>query len=299
MRTLPWRPSKPVLFTTLMLSAGFVSLLPTHWTGCTDGLTQPISPITWIFTSGTRAVQQTADDLLAPEPDPATYATLLRENELLHNQVGQQAILISELHQVIADLSGLRGQLDDLQTRIIFASVIGRDTSPMRETLTISKGSRHGIEVGDWVTAGLPPNLRDQEATGRELLLQQWLIGTVYEVQPFISRIQLATDPEFEPQLAWVAKPLTDNTWAVAEASCSVIGAGGGRMRLDRASYDYLGNGYTIVLAPLAPPRPLVLALGKIVSCTPLETGLHYDFEVAPWGEAVDVKDVYVISVSE
>ena len=70
-------------------------------------------------------------------------------------------------------------------------------------------------------------------------------------------------------------------------------------MRLDRASYDYMGNGYTIVLAPLSSPRPLVLALGRIVSAVPLETGLHYNFEVEPWGNPREISNVYVISVTE
>ncbi|MBU0618497.1 MAG: hypothetical protein KKI02_12335, partial [Planctomycetes bacterium] len=170
---------------------------------------------------------------------------------------------------------------------------------PQREVLTISKGARHGVQVGDWVAAGIPPAQRPPAATGRELLLQQWLVGVVAEVQPHLSRVQLTTDPQFGTQLAWAAQALTDKTWEVAERRCGLVGLGDGRMRIDRAAVDYLTAGYTIVLVPISHPQPIALAVGRIVASEPLETGVHYNFQVEPWADARELSHVYVISYLE
>jgi len=282
-----------------MVAAALLALLPARWTGCTDGLMQPVSPITWAFSRGTQRVGNAAENLTTPEPTREDYDRLRRENEYLTRQVGQQQVLITEMERVVADLSGLRDQLADARAKLVFAAVIGGDASPQRETLTISKGSRHGIQVGDWVAAGLPRDERDLAADGRELLLQQWLVGVVSEVQPHISRVQLTTDPHFGTQLVWAAKPLSDKTWEIAERECGLVGCGEGRMRIDRAALDYLAAEYTIVLVPLSHPRPIALAVGRIVASEPLETGVHYNLEVEPWANPRDLSHVYVIAFSE
>lgn len=282
-----------------MVVAAVLALLPTRWTACTNGLMQPVSPITWVLSGGTRRARTAADNLTGPAPTPEDFERVRQAHERLTRRIGQQQVQIAELEQVVADLSGLRDQLADPRTKIIFAAVLGGDASPQRETLTISMGSHHGVKVGDWVAAGLPATERDPAATGRELLLQQWLIGMVSATQAYSSRVQLATDPEFGTQLVWLAKPLPDNTWEVAERGCGLVGLGHGRMRVDRAPADYLGAGHTIVLAPLRHPQPLALAIGRIVAREPLETGMHYNFEVEPWADARELSHVYVISFGE
>ena len=299
MRPSQWRLTKPRVFAILMVAAALLALLPVRWTGCTGGLMQPVSPITWVFSGGTRRARGAADDLTTPAPTPADFERLRRENERLARQVGQQQILIVEMEQIVADLSGLRDRVADPRTRIVFAAVVAGDAAPQRETLSILKGTRHGVAVGDWVAAGVPPAERNPAATGRELLLQQWLIGVISEVQPYLSRVQLTTDPRFGTQLVRVAKPLRDATWEVAERDCGLVGLGGGRMRIDRAAVDYPAAGYTIVVAPLSHPRPLALAVGRIIASERLETGVHYNFEVEPWADARKLSHVYVISFPE
>lgn len=299
MRPSQWRLTKPAAFAILMIATALLALLPVRWTGCTDGLMLPVSPITWVFSGGTRRARSAVDGLAAPPSTRDDFERLRRQNERLARQVGQQQILIADMEQVVADLSGLRDQLADPRVRIVFAAVMAGDASPARETLFISKGARHGVAVGDWVAAGVPAAERDPAATGRELLLQQWLVGVISEAHPYLSRVQLTTDPQFGTQLAGVAKPLTDGTWEVAERSCGLVGLGNGRMRIDRAAVDYRAAGYTIVLAPLSQPQPLALAVGRIIGSQRLETGVHYNFEVEPWADARELSHVYVISCSE
>jgi cell shape-determining protein MreC len=294
-----WRPTKPTVFAILMVAAALAALLPARWTSCADGLMQPISPITWLISGGARRAGAAAENLAARDPTRGDFQRLQDENERLTRQVGQQSILIAEMERMIADVTGLQDQLVDLQARIIFAAVLGADPSPDREVLLISKGARHGVEVGDWVAAGMPPTQHPAGATGRELLLQQWLAGIIVEVQPHVSRVQLTTDPEFGTQLAWAAQPLTDDTWKVAERQCGLVGVGAGHMRIDRATTDYVATGHTIVLIPLAHPQPVALVAGRIVGSEPLDTGVHYDLQVEPWGDARALTHVYVISVSD
>lgn len=281
-----------------MVGAAVLALLPARWTGCTGGVLQPLSPLTWAFSSATRQVRGAVHDLSSPAPTRAELERLRRENERLARQVGHQQVMLAEMEQVVAELSELRSQLSDGDAKIIFASVIGGDTSPWRETITISKGRRAGVEAGDWVAAGVVPAERNPATTGRDLLLQQWLIGRVSEVQPHLSRVQLTTDPHFGLEPVWAAKALADGSWQVADRQCGLVGLGGGRMRIEQASEDYSASDYTVVLVPLAHTQPMTLAIGRIVASEMLETGLHYDLEVEPWGDPRALSYVYVIATS-
>jgi cell shape-determining protein MreC len=292
------RPSKPTTFAILMVAATLAALLPATRTQCVGGALQAVTPITWVIHTGTRQTLEAAQSLNDAPPTRAELERLRRENERLARQVGQQQVMIDQTDRRVTELAGLREQLGDLHARIIFASICGRSTSPERESLTISKGRRHGVEVGDWVAAGSSSARRDATATGRDLLLQQWLLGQVCEVQPHLSIVQLTTDPHFGPQRVWAARALDDGGWRVADQDCGLVGSGGGGMRIDRAPADYHAQGHTIVLLPLARPRPMALAIGRIVASETLETGLHYDLEVEPWGRPTTLSHVYVISLS-
>jgi cell shape-determining protein MreC len=294
-----WRPSKPYVFAILMVASAIVALLPVSWTGCADGVVQPLGWVVWTFSKGTNEARDALGKATSPDHTPEEYRNLLREKEELTRKLVHQEVEIVELERQVADLSGLRDQLTDRRAKIIFASVVGGDTSPKRETLTISKGHRQGVKLDDWVAAGVSPDERDPEATGRDLLLRQWLIGRVSEVYPYLSRVQLMTDPHFGPQRVQAARLGEDGSLQLAKTQCGLVGLGEGRMRIDRASEDYFASGYTIVVAPLALPRPIALVVGRIVASETLETGLHYNLEVQPWGTARTLSQVYVISFSQ
>ena len=143
-------------------------------------------------------------------------------------------------------------------------------------------------------------NERNPADSGRQLLMKQWLIGIVAEAHPYVSRVQLATDPSFSVNMKCkIAKPLADGTLETASSECRLEGAGEGRMRIDQAYQDYYAEGYTIVLTPLSRTRPIALTIGRIVRSRALETGLHFELEVAPWAEARDLSNVYIISLAE
>lgn len=294
------RPSKPTVFAILMVAAALAALLlPAGWSSCASGMAQPLGWFQWITSSGTRGSVDRAKSLAAPRPTRAEVRRLRRQNEELAQKLRHQQATIAQLERRVANLAGLRTQIGDVHAKIILASVVGGDTSPQRETVTISRGREHGVKLGDWVAAGVGSDERDPTGTGRDLLLRQWLVGRVSEAQPYLSRVQLATDPHFGPQRVWTARPTTDGTWQLANSECGLESLGNGRMRIDRASEDYLATGYTIVLVPLAHPRPMALAIGRIVASEMLGTGLHYDLEVEPWGNPRMLSHVYVISLAQ
>lgn len=294
------QPSKPTSFAILMVAAALTSLMPARWTACGSNLTQPISPLTWAVSSSLHYVRYTSDNFTSSTPTRDEYAKLEEQNQRHELQLHQQAVMLAELEDIIRDLSGVRGQLNDERVRLIIAAVIGGETSPLRETIRISKGARHGVKVGDWVAAGMAREDVPGGVSGRELLMQQWIIGIVSRVYPYVSDVQLTTDPGFRPSnVFWAARPVGENRWEIARRECGIEGIGNQRMRVDRAAQDYLSEGYTIILAPLAYPQPLGLAVGRIIDVKSLDTGLHYRFEVVPWGAARNLSHVYVISTSE
>jgi cell shape-determining protein MreC len=281
-----------------MAGAAVAALLPASWTGCAGGLLQPMGWFEWALSGTTRRARATGRLAAEPAPTREQFRQLREHSTRLARQVAEQKLEIDRLERQIAQLAGLRETLGELRAKIVFATVVGGDASPQRETLTISKGRRAGVRPGDWVTAGVPPAEREPEATGRDLVVRQWLIGRVSQVQPYLSSVQLASDPGFGPQRVWLARQTEDGGWQLADRQCGLEGAGKGRMRIDRAASDYLASGHTAVLVALAEPRHAVLAIGRVVGSRTLETGLHYDLSVEPWGDPRALSHVYVLSVS-
>ncbi len=284
-----------MLFAILMVVAAVVALLPPRWTGWINGILQPAHWVTMPVLRTARAAAEARDMLAAPAPTRRELGTLRAENEQLRRQLHQQEIMIAEMERLLADVTGIRDQLVDPDARIIIAPVLGYDASPRRESLTIGKGSRQGVRVGDWVAAGLPPG---SQASGESALLQQWLVGRVSVVHALTARVQLATDPDFGPVLAWAAHPTPEGRWQLADRECALIGTGHGLMRIDRSPADYRTSGDAYVLIPLAHPRPMALLAGTIVGAQMLETGLHYNLDVRPPGDARRLAYVYVVALS-
>lgn len=105
------------------------------------------------------------------------------EAELLHLQnlwVRLQDELLQERLKVRA-LGAFKALPEaDKFTPVVEAEVIGRDSSKLRESVVIDRGSAHGLEPGMPVVWG------------------QALVGKLAVVAPWASQVQLLTDPEFK-----------------------------------------------------------------------------------------------------
>ncbi|MBU0637494.1 MAG: hypothetical protein KKB50_01410 [Planctomycetes bacterium] len=293
-------PSRSAAFVILMVGAALLALLPVAWTGWVRGVVQPLGWVQWTLSSTVRGADASLRSVGGEDCSLEHVRWLEAEHEGLKRQLGHQQLRIAGLEERVTDATGLREQLRDERVWLIIAPVVAHDASPRRETITIGRGSRSAgpVRVGQWVAAGARLAERDPEETGRELLMRQWLIGRVCEVWPYKSRVQLATDEQFEPLVVRPAKTLADGTWQPAEQDCALIGCGSGRMLIDRATVDYYATGATTVLVPASADLPAALTIGRIVSSQPIaEAPLHYDLEVRPWGDPRRLSYVYVISV--
>lgn len=288
--------SKDSLFALLMGLALVLALLPSTWTRWVAGLLQPV---TWLQ----RPVTNLSAAALAPRAaSDQTPAGLQRELEDLRLLVAQQSDLLSAREALLQEVTGLRQEFPDSDTRIILGRVVAlADADPLRDTLKITPGSLRGVRKGDWVAAGLRWGERVDDREGRELLLRRWLIGRVIEVTPNISRVQLVSDPRFQTPVV-AAKLGPSGAWELQGDPMALTGRGRdlkgrARMRIAAATVNHLANGANVLLVPQSPQLPTRMAVGRIVAATPLaESALHVALEVEPWAERSAIGNVFVIS---
>jgi hypothetical protein len=138
------------------------------------------------------------------------------------------------------------------------------------------------------------------DQSGRQLLMRQWLIGRVSEVQPYTARVRLVSDPKFGASQAGepvcLARRLADGRWQPTPAKYVLSGRGSGRGVISRADADYWSLGYELVLATPGPDLPVTLSIGRIVGSRRLEeSALHFDLDVQPLGDVRALSWVYVI----
>jgi cell shape-determining protein MreC len=297
------RISKPNLFIYLMLLSVVLLLMPAPWKGWIRGIVQPLGWLQSMASSAARVVRAGVESAARRPPPPEDVARLAAEVQELRRQSAAQALEIQDMSRMLDDLSGMRDQLRSESARIIFGTVLGGSGSPRHETLTIWPGSQNGassVKVGDWVAAGLPEELRSENATGRELLLRQWLIGRVSEVYPYRSTVRLTTDADFGAARVVAAKRMPDGRWKRSEREGLLYGLGNGKMQVRSSPVDFSGEGYTHALAVLPGQPPITICVGKIVGSRRLpEAALHFNVDVESMGDVRRLGDVYVLSLGQ
>jgi cell shape-determining protein MreC len=293
-------PSKATTFWILMAaSAVSAFLLPVAWTTWVRGFFQPLAllqmPMSWFAHASGQGVERLTAGTL-----PGEDADVLREeNEALKRQVAQQRLRLAEAQQRIDELTRLSSQLRDSQIRIVIAPVVAYDANPRRATLRILLNERQHrlIEVGQWVAAaGAPTPDWDSEATVRDLLDREWLIGRVQELYPRVAVVQLTTDALFRCEVR-TARVLADGTWQLAPESSVLVGLGNDEMQIPQAVEDFFKLEHRIVVVPASRDLPVSMSLGRIVSSvTRKDSAQHFDLRVVPWQRLGNLTHVYVIA---
>lgn len=295
MRARSRRPRLAVVFAVLMLVSAILTVTPPAWTRWMAGVLQPIGWVQWLLLGGSRrAAESMGEGRISPRE-----TELIEQIQRLSRQVIHQGVLLARLEEQLRTVSGMREALGGRPARVVPAAVVSVDPSPLRDAITIAAGSVHGVRVGDWVAAGMP---RDQvpEGVGGHPLLRQWLVGRVASVQPYLSRVQLASDRGFERVLVRAARGRPDGTWQLSDQECLLYGRGEGRMEIRDATVDYAAKGYTFVVAPLGAAPAVSLLLGRIESSEKLlGAPLHCHIHVRPMGPAKWLSQVYVICAGE
>ncbi len=286
---------KPTVFLLLMLLSAATALLPPGWTSWAGAVLQPIGWLQQGLTFGGQTVLSIGRGVSLP---PNEAQRLVARAEQLERQVAHQALQIADLETRLATVSGVQQQLAGSGARVIVAPLVALDSTRTREMVTIGRGSRAGIKLGDWVAAGVPEELRADSAAGRELLEQQWVVGRVSEVFPYLSRVQLMTDAGFGAVRARVARTLADGTTQRSDERCVLNGAGSGRMEIRQATQNYLSQQLTQVYVELRGAPLAELFAGTIVAAKTVDqSALHFDLEVRPAGRVDMLSTVYVVSL--
>lgn len=291
------RPSRRGWFSLLMCGALICALAPPAWTRWLRTLLQPVALLQRPVTLGAQQVHDAIGER-ARGPLSAAEAELLRsQNDELRRLVGNQELLIAEQDQRLGELAGLREQFGNARVKLVIGQIIAYDTSPLRAHLRISEGSRTitGLRPGLWVVAaGRPP-----ESPDRDHLLQaaqrQWIIGRLLEVQPFVSTVQLATDPGFGGVQVRPARIESDGSWSPLDLTCALKGAGGNRMIMDLVPRELVVD-RTAVFMPASELLPIPVGIGKVTAAKRLaEAPQHFDYEVRPWGDWRELRFVYIL----
>lgn len=283
----------------MLASAVTAFVLPAAWTTWVRDPFQPLAllqlPVSWAARGTGEALKPATSETISQKQAQA----LLKENETLQRQVAQQRLRLSVVEQRLADLTGLSGQLPDSHARIVIAPVVACDLTPNRATLRIMLTERQSglVRKDQWVVAADAPRPDwDPQATVRDLLDREWLVGRVSEVHPRVADVQLTTDPRFRSEVR-AARVLADGTWQVAEEGCVLVGQGRGKMRISQAAQDYFKANYRIVVVPPSRDLPLPLAVGHIEGSTPRsDSAQHFDLAVVPTGAFAGLTHVYIIS---
>lgn len=219
------------------------------------------------------------------------------EMEQLRRLAGNQQLSIEELERKLAEVSLLREQFGDARVKLIVAEVIAYDAAPRRATIRLSQGSWTvtGLRPDLWVAATDAPPWYPEAERVREGLSRQWLVGRVTDVQPFVTTVQLTTDPGFGPIEVQPAVVAANGRWSPLRTRCVLRGVGGGRMWMDRVPQDLTGA-ETIVFAPSSELLPIPMALGRVAGAERIpDAPQHFNYTVTPWAGITDLRFVYIV----
>jgi cell shape-determining protein MreC len=293
-------PSKTAAFWILLAASGLSAfVVPRAWTAWLRGFFQPLAliqtPLSWV----PQGVQVTFEGV-GEEPLPQNRArALLAENEALQRQVAQQHERLASAEETVAQLTRLKAEALDSQARVVIAPVVAFDANPRRATLliTLNERQRRFVQKDQWVLAATSPLPDwDPNATVRDLVDREWLVGRISEVQPRVARVQLTTDPAFKADVR-AARVLPDGTWQVAGERCVASGWEGRELRISQVTEDYFKSGYRIAIVPAGHGLAAPMTVGQIMGAMPRDDSpQHFDLRVLPWGTAAQLAHVYVLA---
>jgi rod shape-determining protein MreC len=189
----------------------------------------------------------------------AQVNSLSRENEELREIQGQ--------YQVLRDLFNTARQTPEY--RRVVANVIGRDTSPTRQSIQIDKGRRDGVHVGQTVESS------------------RGLVGMVYRTSEHTAQVILLSDSASE-----IPARLSNS-----RATGLVRGGGLGRpMRIEWVSLDArIEVGEVVLTSGIGGMFPPNMTIGRVIQVDRREAELHQRAVVQPAVDFNALETIFVI----
>jgi rod shape-determining protein MreC len=170
-------------------------------------------------------------------PDPAQA----RRIEFLERKLAEANVKNKQLESQLGARRSMEDADLDARFDIVFADVIvPADAAPWRSSLTIAKGSTHGVRTGQIVVYG------------------RHLVGRIHQTAPFTARVLLTTDPAFKI-----------GALVMGESSQVGIAQGGSdsRVALRWVAHADIRQGQQVITAPdPGSGTPKGLLIGRVLS---------------------------------
>lgn len=205
------------------------------------------------------------------------YSDLVAENEALRARVAElergerQAEADSNENALLRSLLGLREQRRDFVFES--ASVTERNSTNWAATLTLNRGTEHGVDEGDCVVSA-----------------EGYLVGVVDAVGSTWCRVLTVTDTDTEIG----ARVFRTNEIAVAEGDLSLMGEG--KLKLSYLSGDSgLISGDYVLTSGLGGFYPGALAIGTVDSVQTDDDGLARYAVITPLARLDELTQVFII----
>jgi rod shape-determining protein MreC len=205
------------------------------------------------------------------------YSDLVAENEALRARVAElergerQAEADSNENALLRSLLGLREQRRDFVFES--ASVTERNSTNWAATLTLNRGTEHGVDEGDCVVSA-----------------EGYLVGVVDAVGSTWCRVLTVTDTDTEIG----ARVFRTNEIAVAEGDLSLMGEG--KLKLSYLSGDSgLISGDYVLTSGLGGFYPGALAIGTVDSVQTDDDGLARYAVITPLAQLDELTQVFII----
>ena len=205
------------------------------------------------------------------------FDQLKAENEQLKQQISENEQLVRDAQLAIEENNQLRAQAGQPERArsltTVSAEVIGRNPGDWAETLTLDKGSSHGVEKGDLVTT------------------IDGMVGFVSEVTGNTCEVTTVTDIEMQCG-ALITR--TRET-AIAEGDYDLMAKG--ELRLSYLSEDSKTVvGDTVETSGRGGVFPKGIMIGTVESVQPEESGISYYAVIKPFVNPDSISNVSIIT---
>jgi rod shape-determining protein MreC len=161
-----------LIFVFLLILASFTSQGRQKITLMEEMLLTVVAPVQGVF----QRLTFSAESVFASVRE---YQLLLKENALLHEQLAASSTLEAQLAELRKENYRLRQMLDlreKSEYQLIASEVIARDASNWFQTVTINRGSMHGVKKN------------------MAVVTSEGLVGSIYSVSHISSQVLLLTD---------------------------------------------------------------------------------------------------------
>lgn len=246
-----------------------------------SGVTGNASPVTTLVSMVTSPLQKLGSGIGGFFGKGRMYFVevdeMKAENEQLRQQVREMEQQVRDAKLALEENDRLRQQIGAAprQRDMTFATaeVIGRNPGEWAVTLTLDKGSSHGIEVNDLVTT------------------ESGMVGYVSQVAPNNCEVTTVIDIE----MRCGALVTRTREAAIAEGNYDLMNEGNLRLSYLKEDADVV-IGDTIETSGRGGVFPKGVMIGTVESVVPEENGISYYAVVKPFVDAETVTNVSIIT---